>query len=87
MAIPFILDVGKPRGPQPASGIHAELLAEIEQAARALIVLTERERTGVFDGFNQTFWVSRDPVLDTVRKLFDLASRRVGELRDVGRAP
>jgi hypothetical protein len=74
----------KKTGPVPASGIHAELLAEISQGASALIKIVELERSGVYDGFGQNFWVGSDSVLTTARKLVALAEQRIAELRDAG---
>jgi hypothetical protein len=70
--------------PVPASGIHAELLTEMSQAASALIKLIELERTGVYDGFGQNFWTGFDSVLNTAQRLVALAERRAAELRDAG---
>ena len=42
-------------GPVPASGTHAEVLAELDTSARALIRLIELERSGVYDGLGQQF--------------------------------
>jgi hypothetical protein len=36
-------------GPRPATGTHAEQLAEISQGASALNKLVELERSGVYD--------------------------------------
>jgi hypothetical protein len=65
----------------PASGIRAELLAEISQGASALLKLVELERSG---GFGQGFWVGSDSVLETPRRLVALAEQRAAELRDAG---
>ncbi len=62
---------------RPATGVHAELLAEISQAAAALSKLVELERTGVCNGAG--FWVGSDPILDMARRLVALAERRAGE--------
>ena len=75
----------KKTGAVPASGIHAELLAEISQGANALIKIVELERSGVYDGFGQGFWVGSDSVLETARRLVALAEQRAAELRDAGR--
>jgi hypothetical protein len=44
-------------GPVAATGIHAELLADVEATANGLIALIARERTGVYDGLGGGFWV------------------------------
>jgi hypothetical protein len=75
----------KQTGPVPASGVHAELLAELNATASALIKLIELERSGVYDGFGQGFWTGSDSVLNAARRLVALAERRAGELRDAGR--
>jgi hypothetical protein len=36
-------------GPVPATGVHAELLADMEATANGLVALIARERTGVYD--------------------------------------
>ncbi len=74
----------KKTGPVPASGIHAELLGEMQLTATALIKLLELERTGVYDGFGHNFWTGSDSVLNTARRLVALAEQRVAELRDAG---
>lgn len=68
-------------GPVPATGIHAELLAEMSQAASSLIKLIELERSGTYDGFGN-FWVGFDSVLNTAKKIVALAEQRAAELRD-----
>src|SRR5262245_14698144 len=60
--------------PQPATGIHAELLVEITQCANALIKLAELEQPGVCDGAG--VWVGRDPMLNMGRKLLALTEQR-----------
>ena len=69
-------------GPVPASGTHAEVLAELDTSARALIRLIELERAGVYDGFGHSFWTESDPVLSAAQRLVKLAEQRIGELRD-----
>ena len=69
-------------GPVPASGIHAELLAELDISARALIRLIELERSGVYDRLGQHFWTGSDSVLNTAQRIVKLAEQRIGELRD-----
>ena len=69
-------------GPVPASGIHAELLAELDVSAHALIKLVELERSGVYDGIEHRFWTVSDPVLNAARRLVMLAEQRAAELRD-----
>ena len=69
-------------GPVPASGTHAEVLAELDTSARALIRLIELERSGVYDGFGHGFWTDSDPVLNTAQRIVKLAEQRLGELRD-----
>jgi hypothetical protein len=69
-------------GPVPASGVHAELLAELETTATWLIKLIERERCGIYDGLGQNFWVNSDSVLNTARRTFELAEQRASFLRD-----
>jgi hypothetical protein len=49
----FVIHRYEGKTPIPATGIHAELLAEASEAAAALIKLIELERSGVFDGFGQ----------------------------------
>ena len=71
-------------GPVAATGIHAELLAEIDLAARALIKFVALERSGEYDGLGRTFWTRTDPVLDTARKLVALTEKCRAELRDAG---
>jgi hypothetical protein len=63
--------------PQPATGTHAELLAEITQGANVLIKLVELEQSGVCDGAG--FWVIQDPILNIARKLVALAEQRVSD--------
>lgn len=70
-------------GPVPASGIHAELLAEISRGASALIKLVELERSGVYDGLGQDFWTGFDSVLSKAQQLVELAKQRAAELKDV----
>ena len=83
MVIPVLLYRDqKKTGPVPASGRHAELLAELSQTANALIKIIELERTGVYDGFGQNFWTGFDSVLNTAQRLVVLAERRAAELRD-----
>jgi hypothetical protein len=69
----------KQTGPVPASGVHAELLAELNATASALIKLIELERS-----FEQGFWTGSDSVLNAARQLVRLAEQRAGELRDAG---
>jgi hypothetical protein len=58
---------GHTTAPSPATGRHAELLAEITKSANLLIALVEVDRVGVCDG--QGFWINTDRILDTARKL------------------
>jgi hypothetical protein len=74
----------KKTGPIAASGIHAELLGEMEAVATGLIALIGLERTGVYDGLGGGFWVGSDSVLNAAKRLAALAERRAGELRDAG---
>jgi hypothetical protein len=60
--------------PQPAAGTHAETLVEMTETANALLKMIELERSGVCDGAG--FWMIRDPVLNTARKLVALAEQR-----------
>jgi hypothetical protein len=55
-------------------GTRAELLFEMTETANALLKLIELERSGVCYGAG--FWVARDPVLNTARKLVALAEQR-----------
>ncbi len=71
-------------GPVPATGVHAELLADMEATATGLIALIGRERSGIYDGLGGGFWVSSDSVLNAARRLVQLAEQRAGELRDAG---
>ncbi len=71
-------------GPVPATGVHAELLADMEATATGLIALIGRERSGIYDGLGGDFWVSSDSVLNAARRLVQLAEQRAGELRDAG---
>jgi hypothetical protein len=74
----------KKSGSIPATGIHAELLADMESTATGLIALIGRERTGVYDGLGGSFWVGSDSVLNAAKRLVALAEQRVAELRDAG---
>lgn len=69
-------------GPVPASGVHAELLAELEHGANALLKLVALERSGVYDGLGHNFWVGSDSVLNMAQRLVALAEQRAAELRD-----
>lgn len=69
-------------GPVPATGPHAELLAEMELTANALIKLIAREKSGFYDGFGQGFWTGSDSVLNMAQRLVKLAEQRTPELRD-----
>jgi hypothetical protein len=60
----------KQAGPCPATGTHAELLAEITQAAAQLAQFTELERSGVCDGGG--VWIGHDPLLAVARRLLTL---------------
>ena len=60
--------------PRPATGAHAELLAEISQSAKVLIKLVELEQSGICDGSG--FWIGSDPILNTARKLVALVEQR-----------
>jgi len=83
----FILHVENQKAPVPASGTHAEALGELEIAAKALLKLIERERSGVFDGFaGQRFWIGSDSVSDMAEKIVELAARVAGERRDAAAA-
>jgi hypothetical protein len=73
------VDLTEPTGPRAASGRHAELLADLQNATARLAELIELERTGVCDG--QGFWIGSDPLLDTARKLVRIAEQRVSEFR------
>jgi hypothetical protein len=66
-------------GPRAASGRHAELLADLQNATARLTRLIELERTGVCDG--DGFWIGSDAILDTARKLVNLAEQRVSEFQ------
>jgi hypothetical protein len=71
-------------GPVPATGVHAELLAEMQETATGLITLIGLERAGTYDGLGGGFWVGMDSVLNAARRLVALAEQRAGELRDAG---
>ncbi len=45
----FVIRRGN-KGPAPATGVHAELLAEMSQTAGGLLKLIEFERAGTYDG-------------------------------------
>jgi hypothetical protein len=68
--------------PQPAVGVHLELLGDLEQGANALLKLVALERSGVYDNLGQNFWVGSDSVLTMAQRLVALAEQRVAELRD-----
>jgi hypothetical protein len=79
----FILERrAKKTGPTPASGAHAELLAEMSEATVALGKLIELERSGIYDNLGENFWVGSDSVLAMTQKLVKLAEQRIGEMRD-----
>jgi hypothetical protein len=67
----------KPFSPQPATGRHAEVLAEITILANQVLKFVELERTGVCDG--QGFWIAYDPIVATIRKLAVLGEQRVSD--------
>ena len=73
------VNLTKQTGPSAASGRHAELLVDLQNAAASLTKLVELELTGVCDG--QGFWIGSDPLLDTTRKLVNIAEQRVSEFR------
>jgi biotin carboxylase len=66
--------------PIPATGVHAELLEEMTQAARVLLQYIELEQAGTFDGMGERFWTVSDSVLNTAKKLVYLAEQRIGEI-------
>jgi hypothetical protein len=68
-------------GPVPASGTHAELLAELKTTATWLLKLIELEWSGTYDNMGQNFWIVSDSLLDTTRKLVSLAEQRASELK------
>jgi hypothetical protein len=72
----------KQASPLSATGRHAEVLAEISQAAELLIRYVAAEQSGTCDGFGQAAWVGPDPVANTVRRLANLVEQRNGTLRD-----
>jgi hypothetical protein len=74
----------KKAGPVLATGVHAELLADLENTATWLIKLIERERSGTYDGFGQNFWTVSDSVLNAAHKIAELADQRASFLRDAG---
>lgn len=76
MSITFIRG-DKSSAPAPASGRHAEALGDLEQAANQLLRLIAAERSGVFDGVGQSFWITEDAILRTAQELVRLAEWRV----------
>jgi hypothetical protein len=68
--------------PLSATGRHAEVLAEISQAAELLIRYVAAEQSGTYDGFGQDAWVGSDPIDRTVQRLAALLEQRNSALRD-----
>ena len=74
----------KQTGPVPATGVHAELLAEIEEAAKALLKFLALERIGTYHADGRDWWTRSDPLMERAQVLVKLIERRAGEVRDVG---
>jgi hypothetical protein len=72
------IQMDRKTSPMQAVGRHAEILAEMTQRANGLLKLVEAERTGVFDGLGQRFWVESDALLVAAKKLVQLAEERTG---------
>jgi hypothetical protein len=75
----IVIERGK-RSPTPANAKHAELLAEVTQLAASITSLCELERSGIYDNLGQRFWVARDPLLETAKKIVTLLELRIGEI-------
>jgi hypothetical protein len=69
-------------GPIPATGKHAEILADLSQQAEVLLRFVAAERSGIYDGLGQNAWVSSDPIESAVKRLMALDADRVAVVRD-----
>jgi hypothetical protein len=71
-------------GARPASGQHLELLNELKSATESLSRFVEAEADGTYDGYEHDGWIGSDPIIETAKKLLNLAEQR-GSVRDAAR--